>query len=165
MLKKRLFMAMSLAILGAGLLSSVATLQGASLNITGTESRYKNSIFWMGVPRVSRDEAAVATPSGTISTAYQLTAGITQVTTIATTGDAVKLPPTSGGVQGSTPGGGLLMIVINAHASNALQVFPFQAADTINAISAGGSISLTAGKTAMFIVGNDGKWYTLPLAP
>lgn len=165
MLKKRLFMALSLAILGAGLLSSVATLQGASLNITGTESKFKNSIFWMGVPRISRDEAITATPSGNITTAYQLTAGISQVTVAASSGDAVKLPLTTGGVQGSTPGGGLLMIVINGQATNPINVFPAQAADTINALSGGTAFSLGAGKTAMFVVGNDGKWYTLPLAP
>lgn len=131
----------------------------ASLNITGTNNEFKNSIFQVGVLRISRDETITATPSGSITTAYQLTAGLSVVTTSASSGDAVKLPittPTGGSVPA---GGGLVMIIVNGAASNAINIFPYQAADIINAGSAGASYSLAAGKTAICVAGLDGHWY------
>lgn len=157
MLKRIIAASLALALSGA-------LGYAASIQITGTNSASKNQIFQMGIPRITRDEGITATPSGSITTSYQLTAGLNQVVTIASTGDGVKLPITTG-PSGGTAGGGLLIIVNNAHASNAVNIFPNQAADTINAITAGGAFSLTAGKTAMFIVTADGKWVTLPLAP
>lgn len=149
---KRLLAALA-AILCAGALA-----YAAPLTITGTNSEFKNSIFWVGVPRISRDESITATPSGTISTAYQLSAGISYVTTVATAGDAVKFPPTTGAQYGGQSGGGLQMVIINATA-NSMNIFPFQASDTINALSGGAAYALANGKTVTCFVGIDGKWY------
>lgn len=150
MLKR--FLAGMLAVLMTGVLA-----YGAS--ITGTDSEHRFQIFWMGIPRITRDESITATASGTITTAYQITAGLNYVTTVASGGDAVKLPITTGPtLGGGTTGGGLQIVIINAGA-NALNVFPFQAADTINAGSGGAAYSLAAGKTATFFVGIDGKWF------
>lgn len=138
---------------------AVAGTLAFALNITGTNTEYRNSIFQVGILRISRDESITATPSGSISTAYQLTAGVSYVTTVASSGDAVKLPittPTSGTVP---QGGGLMMVIINGAASNAMNIFPYQAADTINAGSGGAAYSLAAGKTAICFVGIDGKWF------
>lgn len=148
---KRILSAVVAALVVAG------AAYGASINITGTNSEFRNSIFQMGIPRITRDESITATPSGTISTSYQLTAGISYVTTVASSGDAVKLPNTVVG-SGAPSGGGMQLVIINA-TSNPMNVFPFQAADTINALSPGAAFSLAAGKTATFIVGIDGKWY------
>lgn len=146
----RLLLTSTIAIVGS--LVVAATL-AQSLNITGQNTEYRNSIFQVGVLRISRDEAVTATPSGTITTSYALSAGLTQVTTVATAADSVKLPLTTG-----QQGGGLVYIVVNATA-NAMNVFPAQAADTINALSGGTAFSVAAGKTVMFVVASDGKWY------
>lgn len=152
MLKRLL--AASLAILATGVVAFAA-----SVAITGTDSEHKNQIFWMGIPRVTRDEAITASTTQSIAGAYQLTAGINQVTVVGSSGDAVKLPITTGPSGGTgIIGGGLQIVIINAGA-NPMNVYPFQAADTINAIGAGGPFSLANGKTATFFVGNDGKWY------
>lgn len=147
MLKRLLAAALAVALTGA---MAVA----ASITITGTNSEWRNSIFQMGIPRITRDESITATASGSITTAYQLTAGISYVTTVASSGDAVKLPVTTGPF-----GGGLMMIIINGAASNAMNIYPFQAADTINAGSAGAAYSLAAGKMATCVVGLDAKWF------
>lgn len=131
----------------------------ASITITGTNTENRMSIFQMGIPRITRDESITATASGSISTAYQLTAGVSVITTVASGGDAVKLPittPTGGSVPA---GGGLMMVIINGAASNSLNVFPYQAADIINAGSAGAAYALAAGKTAICFAGLDGHWY------
>lgn len=152
MLKRLFAAALAVALTGA---LAVA----ASLTITGTNTEWRNSIFQIGIPRISRDESITATASGSISTAYQLTAGISYVTTVASSGDAVKLPITTPNAGTTGVGGGLQMVIINGAASNAMNIFPFQAADTINAGSGGAAYSLAAGKTAICFVGIDGKWF------
>lgn len=145
-----------LATIAAMLTASVVTY-AASINITGTNSEWRFSIFQMGIPRITRDESITATPSGTQITSYQLTAGLNYVTTVASSGDGVRLQNTISS-QGSPSGGGLQVVIINASA-NPLNVFPFSATDTINAGGAGAAFSLAAGKTATFYVGIDNKWY------
>lgn len=130
----------------------------ASITITGTNSEWRNSIFQMGIPRITRDESITATPSGSITTSYQLTAGISYITTVASSGDGVKLPSTIAST-GSPAGGGLMMVIVNGAASNATNIFPFAAADTINAGSGGAAYSLAAGKTAICFAGLDAKWF------
>lgn len=145
----------------SALLASSLTL--FALNITGASKEGANSFVFVGVPIIAREEAITAVASGTITTAYQLTAGVSQVTTIATGGDAVKLPVTTGPNLTAGPGSSILgsqaYIIINGHASNSLNIFPFQAADTINALSGGAAYALAAGKVAECFVGASGKWY------
>lgn len=154
---KRILERLLAPVLAAALAASVVAI-ASPLNITGTNTENRASIFQMGVPRITRDESITATASGSISTSYQLTAGISYITTVASSGDSVKLPITTPGGTGPV-GGGLQMVIINAAASNSLNIFPFQAADTINAISAGSAYALAAGKTAICYVGIDGKWF------
>ena len=150
---KRIFAAL------AAVLCAATLGYAASINITGTNTEHRFEIFQMGIPRISRDEGITATASGSITTAYQLTAGISQVTTVASSGDAVKLPITTPSTGAVGAGGGLMMIIVNAAASNSMNVYPYQSADTINAGSAGAAYALAAGKTAICVVAADGKWY------
>jgi hypothetical protein len=152
MLKR--FLAGLMAIACAGTLG-----YAASITITGTDTEHRFQIFQMGIPRITRDEGITATASGSITTSYQLTAGISQVTTVASGGDAVKLPATTPTSGTTGTGGGLMMIIVNGAASNSLNIFPFASADTINAGSAGAAYALAAGKTAICIAGADAKWY------
>lgn len=131
---------------------------GASIIITGTNSENRLSIFHVAMLRITRDEAVTATPSPTQANAYQITAGITQVTTVATAGDSLKLPVTTS-APGTPSGGGLMVIVINGAAANSLNVFP-QTGDTINALAANATYAIPANKTVIFFCGADGKWYT-----
>lgn len=135
---------------------AVGMAYATPLTITGTNSEHRQEIFQVGIPRISRDESITATASGTISTSYQLTAGINYVTTVTTIGDSVKLPSTTG--AGVPSGGGLQIVIINGSA-NSMGVFPFAATDTINAGGAGAVYALAGGKTATFFVGIDGKWF------
>lgn len=132
----------------------------ASITITGTNSEWRNSIFWVGTLRISRDDSIVATPAGTLANSYQITAGINHVITVASAGDAIKLPSTAVSVSGPPgPSGGLQITIINAAAANSLNIFPFAAGDTINAGGAGAAYALAAGKVTTCFVGIDNKWF------
>lgn len=150
---KRLFAGLfAVAITGALALA-------ASITITGHNTEWRNSTFQVGIPRISRDESITATASGSITTAYQLTAGVSYVTVVATAGDAVKLPSTTTPADNNGPPGSLVMIIINADASDSMNIFPFLSTDTINAGSAGAALALAAGKTTTCVVGIAGKWF------
>lgn len=137
------------ALIGAALAGALAqgTLQGG---ISGTDSKASRQIFQMGIPRVTREETITATAGGGQTSAYQLTFGLNRVTTVGTAGDSVKLPNCSGG---------LLVVVINAAASNSLNVFG-QTGDTINALSANTAYAIAANKMVIFACANNGNWYT-----
>lgn len=125
-------------------------------NITGTSEPNRNMIDHVGILRLARNTALTATAAGTITTSQTLTYGYNHFTTVASAGDAAKLPTLTGSV---------MIIVTNNAATNAMNVFPDSATSTINAISAGGAFSLAAGRTAIFIQSTDGKWFTAPLVP
>ena len=91
-----------------------------------------------------------ATASGTQTTAYALSATYNRVTTVATAGDAVKLPKA---VNGSS------FYVFNTSA-NSMNVFP-NTGDAINALSANAAYALAAGKGAEFICMVNGTWNTM----
>lgn len=81
--------------------------------------------------------------------ATQLNAAINEVVTVGSAADSVKLPPSFAGAR---------VIVINAHASNAIQVFGYNTA-TINGVASGTGVSQAAGKTAAYYCPVAGKWY------
>jgi hypothetical protein len=136
-----------------GLIAALAFLATAALaiNISGRDTQYNRSILQMGILGIAGDLNVTATPSGTITTSYQITAGITEVVTIATTGDSIKLPNMALFTSG-TPGHSLDIIVANHHATNAVGLFPFASAEVIvnngSAGAAGAALSIPALKTA-----------------
>jgi hypothetical protein len=80
-----------------------------------------------------------------------LTAYINRVTTVATAADSVKLPA-------ATPGADV--VVINAAASNSMNVFP-ATGEFINAGSANAAFAVAAGKTAHLVSPVAGRWYAI----
>lgn len=137
-----------LAALGA--LAVCATLASA-LTITGTSTEYRNSIFQVGILRISRDETITAFAGGGQASAYQLTAGLNRVTTVASANDSVKLPVCLGGKE---------ITVINAAAANSMNVYG-QTGETINALSANTAFAVAANKMVVFSCAADGAWYSL----
>lgn len=139
----------------AGFLAIVAVVgavyTASALNITGTETTYRNSIFQVGILRISREESITAFSGGGQTSAYQLTAGLSRVTTVAAGNDSVKLP---------VCGGGKTIVVINAAASNSMNVYG-QTGDTINALSANTAFAVAANKMVIFSCAIDGAWYSL----
>ncbi len=83
--------------------------------------------------------------------ATPLPAMINRVTTVASAGDSVVLPA-------SAPG--LMVMVVNATATNSMNVFP-AGADAINALAASTAFAVAAGKTAEFYCTNSGQWHSL----
>jgi len=85
------------------------------------------------------------------------------VTVVATANDSVKLPVCAVGAPGA--GGlvntvGLVVWVTNADAADSMDVYA-QTGDTINAITANSPYAMAANKTAGFICGTAGKWYSV----
>lgn len=141
----------------AALIASSLTLN--AITITGVFSANQRQIDWVGIQAITREEAITATASGSITTSYQLTAGISRVSTVASSGDGVKLPSISQpGLTSTNVNGSLVMVLINAGA-NSMNVFPQLSTETINAGSAGAAYAVAAGKTATCYVGTSAKWY------
>lgn len=135
-----------------GFLAVLMTISvGYGLNITGTNSQNQSMIFKVGLLSAAVDSSIVATPSGTITTSYLLTASINRVITVATAADGVRLPACKAGLR---------VTVINAAAANAMNVFPNVSTETINALSGGTAISVAANKSINFDCAIDGKWYS-----
>jgi hypothetical protein len=76
---------------------------------------------------------------------------INRVTTVGTAADSVKLPPAKAGMT---------VIVINAAAANAMNLFP-ATGEVINALAANTAISVVANKTMMCVCAVAGVWNTL----
>lgn len=145
----------SLTHLAAAALAATVTLgsmfaYGQGLGITGLMDEYRNSIFQVGILRMSRETAIVAHAGGGQTAAYQLTYSLNRVATVASANDSVKLPICQGGK---------VVIVINAAASNSMNVYG-QTGETINALSANSAFAVAANKFVIFACGIDGAWYT-----
>lgn len=102
-----------------------------------------------GIGQTTGADAVAARAGGGQANATQLNARINRVTTVATAADSVKLPVSAPGET---------VTVINAHATNALQVFG-TSPDTINGIATGTGVSVPAGKTAEFFCVTAGAWH------
>lgn len=96
-------------------------------------------------------DGVTATPSGSQATALLINAMTTRVTTVATAGDAIELPLSSGG---------LFLTVVNAAATNAMNVFP-RPNEQINALGANNAFSVAAGKACFFVGTSKGQWHTV----
>lgn len=99
-------------------------------------------------PITSWQDSITATPSGTQTTALQLTATTNRVSVVANAGDAVKLPKTKAGNA---------VIIIN-DTTNALQVFSYNTA-TINGIAGATGVSQAPGTTVIYECPVDLKWF------
>lgn len=95
--------------------------------------------------------AITASSTQTQLAATALTSKINRVVTVASANNAVKLPAATAGKE---------VTVINAHASNAIGVFP-ASGDTINALSQDAVYAMAAAKTAMFFCAVAGTWNSI----
>ena len=92
-----------------------------------------------------------AKAGGGQSGATLLPSMINRVVTVATAADSTLLPLAAPGIE---------LTVINAHASNSMNVFP-TSGDAINALSANAAFAVAAGKTVTFFTTVAGKWHTM----
>lgn len=102
-----------------------------------------------------------ATASGTQTTAFQITTQSARVTTVATAGDAVQLPPAQPGLE---------VFVVN-HGANRMQVFgspsnPFNGnvGDTIDDVATATGVQQMADSGVVYFCFTAGAWYSLDLA-
>lgn len=99
-------------------------------------------------------DGLTATAGGGQSGALQLTGGIVRVTTVGTAADSVALPKSVAGAW---------CVLINAAASNAMQVFGVSP-DTINGVATGTGVSQVHASAALYVCPVAGKWYSVGLA-
>jgi hypothetical protein len=113
-----------------------------------------NLAMTLGYFFVSRVNALTAHAGGGQGSALQLSKEINRVTTVATAGDSVKLPASIAGMK---------VIVVNAAAANAMDVFP-TSGEAINALTADTALSVAANKTVMFVCAVTGTWNSIVTA-
>jgi hypothetical protein len=101
----------------------------------------------------SSQDAIIANPGGGVSNATVLTRQNNRITTVATAGDSVKLPPALQGLE---------CYVIN-HGAAAMQVFG-NGTDTINDVAGSTGVSQMTGSCVLYICMTPGAWYTEGLA-
>ena len=120
----------------AGAIFALAALatSATALVISGRISQNNREIFQVGIAAVTPEQGITATASGTQATSYQLSAGVSFVTTVATIGDGVRLPSITAIGPPTNLDGSLNVIVVN-NTANSMNIFPFAATDVI--VSAG----------------------------
>ena len=116
---------------------------------TDTLERYNGTTWVAFDDQGTLTATATAFAGGGQGSATQLTSGYTNVTTVATAGDSVKLP---------TAAAGLSVTVKNNGATN-LAVFPFTG-DSINGGSVNASITLIPGDEKTFLAMDAINWET-----
>ena len=92
-----------------------------------------------------------AKAGGGQATAILLTAAMNRVTTVGSSADSVRLPPSVVGLD---------VVVINAAASNSMNVYP-ATGEAINALSANTAFAVAANKVCTFYCCTAGTWHTL----
>ena len=97
----------------------------------------------------------VATPGGTQATSLTVTFMFNRVTTVATAGDAIRMPPATASTYN--------IVISNAAAVNSMNVFP-GVGDAINAGAANAAFAIAAGKTALFTCIVNGTWSVITSA-
>ena len=107
--------------------------------------------LYLITPLFSVTDAIVASATQTQAAATPLTTRISRVVTVASAGNAVRLPTTIAGK---------IMTVTNSHPTNSLNIFP-ATGDAINALSANTVYSLAAAKSAEFYCAVFGTWNTI----
>lgn len=94
-----------------------------------------------------------ATAGGGQTGAYQLNGQMCRITTVATAGDSVKLPPALPGLE---------ITVIN-HGANPMQVYG-GGTDTINDVATATGVSQMQNSCVLYFCATAGSWYTEGLA-
>jgi uncharacterized protein (AIM24 family) len=89
-----------------------------------------------------------ASATQTHAGATVISAGNNKIVTVATPGNAVRVPAATVGAQ---------LVVQNAHATNAVNVFPTTGGQ-INVLAVDGAYSLIAARTAFLFCVSAGKW-------
>jgi hypothetical protein len=144
-------------------LAALATTAFA-LQISGRNSERQRSIDQVGINALSTDVGVTATPSGTQANSYQVTAGFTYVSVVATIGDAIKMPSTTSFFPPTNVDAALNIIIVNGTA-NSMNIFPFLATEVMNkggvASAPGALMALAAGQMAdcWSTTFAPGKWY------
>lgn len=141
------------ALLAANNLSDVVSVSTSRTNLglgTGDSPTFAG-LTVSGYFFDSAANALTAHVGGGQGSALQLAKGINRVTTVASAADSVKLPAAVAGMH---------VIVINAAASNAMDVFP-ATGEVINALSANTAISVVANKTIAFWCAVTGTWNSI----
>jgi len=91
---------------------------------------------------------------GQAGTVHILTAAINRITTVGSAADSVKLPPAVPGVS---------LVVINAAATNSMNVFP-NTGDYINALGQNAALAVAANKTVLLFCAVAGTWNSIVTA-
>lgn len=104
----------------------------------------------MFFPASATDDSLTAFAGGGQANALALNYRNSRVTTVASAADSVVLPF---GIQG------MQMVVVNAAAANAMNVFP-ATGDAINALAADTAISVVANKSITFVCTATGRWHS-----
>lgn len=134
-----------------------------AVTITGRESSFGRSVLQSGIAAQTPELAITASTTQTLPGAYQLTAGVSQITT-ANSNDAVKLPSLTALGSPSNLDASLNLIVIN-NTANSIQVFPFASTDVIvsngAAGGAGAALTLTTLKSLDCWSVSSGRWYCM----
>jgi hypothetical protein len=121
---------------------------------TSALSVYSNGVWKDADSNSATNTGITASTTQTLAGATQLAAGYSNVSTVANASDAVKLPDAIKGAR---------CIVSNSGAA-AAKVFPKLVTDVIDAVAAGGSVTLTNGKSALFTCHTDGIWQSIGFA-
>lgn len=160
--KRFLLAALALAVMAGGIAQAV--------QVTGTNSEMRRSVVRVGFVRLSVTDTLTAFAGGGQTSALQLDSAYNRVSTVASANDSVKLPPCRAGAINAGPSGafgiipgettGVVVWVSNAAAANSMNVFP-ATGDAINALSANAAYAMAANKTAAFICGTAGIWYSV----
>lgn len=101
----------------------------------------------------SAQDGITATPSGTQVTSYQLTCQTSRVSTVATAGDGVKLPPSQAGLE---------VMVINA-STKAITVYG-SSPDTIDGVATATGVSQMGQSVVIYVCAAAGAWFSEGLA-
>jgi len=118
----------------------------------GTVSLFQDQVFKPGFIDLSATDGLTAGATQTIAGGTALIYQLNRFTTVTSSGDAATLPLAKQGRW---------RVVTNVSGSNAMAIFPANATDQINAVTAGSSYSLSDTKTVIFFCMVDGIWNTV----
>lgn len=110
--------------------------------------------YSLNFPTQSATDAMTASATQTQAAGTPITTVISRFTTVASNNNACTLPVSAPGME---------LTIINAHASNAIQIFPNAGGTTteqINALGANAAFSLAATKVVTIVCTVAGQWHT-----
>ncbi len=117
--------------------------------VTGTKSESQNENFKVGFLIESSIDNITAFAGGGQAGAILLGAEVNRITTVATIGDSVKLPPSIAGLS---------IIVIN-HGGKQAQVYG-SGTDTVNDVATATGVPQMNGSTTLYFSATAGAWYS-----